>query len=536
MRKQYMKTLKFYIGLLLFTMIIGCTSDKDELVEPIQKGISFNIHTIQLSTRANSDFTIGTIDLLICNEQEEILQKVRAVGSGSSYTATAVIHSPEKRIVHFIANYNSWDSDANIIGKDAREVLAGITTTDFVAWKRIELTNGIVNTTPFSGFEPIELICNMACFTLQVDGLTNVSFAIYNYDRGTITTFNPQTYKFQENLITIPAKVEMKIPTIGDFVNAKVGASGTPSEKFFTFERRNSKSATNYSCMIVKGDLSGTTYYYKIDLIDNNDVRQDIIRNYSYNMVISRVDKTGSSSITAAINGAAANINFTLDENMEIYPSITDGLHKLEVNNNLIVVTDASQTANFKATYSKKNGSTWETVSGKFQNPVIKPIDGYAPAVSSASIDNNGNVTVNIKSLSSEEKQSKIQISVNDGGKKFYRTVNIVIREAYILNIVDTNKNSGQGSEQTVTLQIPSDFPKEKLPINLHFKTNDYFPHKDTPMRFTSVGGTPVYIYTIPETYNPGENLTLKFRSNKEDSNESVEISATYFQNKTFQF
>lgn len=529
-----MKKIRLFITAVLLAALAGCTTDRDPVVEPgAQTGtISFTLNAPQLKTRAaNADFTINRIDLLICDGEERVLQKATTAHDGAGKYTAQVVYSNEPRIVHFVANYDWAGWDDNLIGKDAREVLAGISTMQFTAWKRMDLPGGITVQQPF-GTDPIELICNMAKFTLTVENnLTDVWFAIYNYDRGTIATFNPRAagdvHAFEEGVITVPHDVQFAVPTDDDFKPMTGGA-------FFTFERENSKAGADYSCMIIKGTYSGTETYYKIDIVDAADARQDILRNHSYHITIAGVSNIGHPDIASAIASAADNTNFSLDPSLEVYPSITDGTRKLEVDKNLIVITDDTQSANFTATYSVKSGSTWSVDNSKLGTPTIEPVDGYEAAVTGASINTTtGEVTVTKNSVpASDELRSKIKIPVDymDGSVhvQLYRSVTVLVRPAYIMTATATTVPTTQNAVMTATLTLPATFLKRLLPLEVRFKTNNFYPHDDNPMRYDYDGG-PVYIYTIPETYKPGMAITLKFKSNKNVSAETIMVSAPYF-------
>lgn len=530
-----MKKILLFLTATLLATLAGCTTDRDPVIEPEeQRGpISFTLNVPQLKTRAaNTDFTISRIDLLICDAEERVLQKAATVHDGAGKYTAQVIYSGDPRIVHLIANYDWAEWDGNLIGKDAREVLAGISTNQFTAWKRIELPGGITMQQPF-GTDPIELICNMAKFTLTVEsGLTDVSFAIYNYDRGTIATFNPRAagdgHAFAEDVITVPHDVQLAVPTDTDFKPMTGGA-------FFTFERENSTAGVNYSCMIIKGTYNGTVTYYKIDFVGGTpEVRQNILRNHSYHITVAGISNIGHPDIASAIAAAADNTNFSLDPSLEIYPSITDGTRKLEVDKNLIVITDNSQSANFTATYSVNNGGTWTEDNSKLGTPTIEPVSGYEAAVTNVTINTTtGEVTVTKNPLpASGELRSKIKIPVDywDSGihVQLYRSVIVLVRPAYVMTATASTVPATQNAVMTVTLTLPDNFPTRLLPLEVRFKTDNFYPHGDNPMRYDYDGG-PVYIYTLPDAYTPGTPINnIKFKSNKAASAETIVVSAPY--------
>ncbi|TYK39533.1 fimbria major subunit [Bacteroides pyogenes] len=527
-----MKKLLSYIPLLLLAMAQGCSSGEEPAVQPPspQGAISFTIRAPQIPpSRSGGDFTINRIDLLVCDDAERILEKASTVHNGSGTYTAQVTYSNDPRIVHFIANYDWTGWNDELIGKDAREALAGISTTQFTAWKRIELSGGITQQQPF-GDTPVEMICNMAKFTLSVQsGLENVSFAIYNYDRGTIATFNPRAegtdgHVFDENAITVPADAELKVPSLSDFQPMTGGA-------VFTFERDNASAGNDYSCMIVKGEFSGQTTYYKIDIVNTDEERQDIRRNNSYHINVSNVTNIGHPDIESAIASAADNTNFSLDPSLEVFPSITDGIRKLEVDKNFIVVTEPSQSGNFTATYSVRSGESWVTDNEKM-SVSLKPVEGYEAAVSNAVIDSStGHVSVTLHSIpGSGELRSKIvvQVEYEDGitPVRLYRSVTVVVRPNFTFQAWQVGTvPATQGATMHARVMLPGTFPKELLPLEVRFKTANFFPAPANPMRLTIIDQTPAYIYTITER---GVAIPLEFLSNRAVSAETMVVMIDY--------
>src|SRR3712207_3991342 len=167
-----MKKLLSYIPLLLLAMAQGCSSGEEPAVQPPspQGAISFTIRAPQIPpSRSGGDFTINRIDLLVCDDAERILEKASTVHNGSGTYTAQVTYSNDPRIVHFIANYDWTGWNDELIGKDAREALAGISTTQFTAWKRIELSGGITQQQPFGDRKSTRLNSSHA----------NISYAVF---------------------------------------------------------------------------------------------------------------------------------------------------------------------------------------------------------------------------------------------------------------------------------------------------------------------------------------------------------------------
>ena len=143
----------------------------------------------------NSLYVIAFDDLGYYVESEKAVNLSTDADGFTTFNVT--LHATtEKRILHFIANYDmgniSYASESNIIArletKDA----------DDAYWQRVVLTNGIpsaANTLPTELNNPIPLIRNFAKITVSVDktvtDFTLEGFIVVNVpDKGTVAPYN----------------------------------------------------------------------------------------------------------------------------------------------------------------------------------------------------------------------------------------------------------------------------------------------------------------------------------------------------------
>ncbi len=77
--------------------------------------------------------------------------------------------------------------------------------------------------------------------------------------------------------------------------------------QIYVFESRPSTDPANPVCIIVQGNYNGASSYYRLDPVDASGAPIDIVRNHSYNFVITSVNGAGAGSISAAIAAGASN-------------------------------------------------------------------------------------------------------------------------------------------------------------------------------------------------------------------------------------
>lgn len=411
-----MKQLLYVLVLLLF----GCTKEDLEIENPNQEGyvsVQFKVDIPEaqpVGSRAIDENLISNLYLLIFDENGRFISRHQTTLSGNNYTAT-LPQSNNKRIVHFIANYD-WSSfnDAASVTKDEGEVIAPLQSTGLIFWQRSVLSSGI-NATVFAS-QQVSLIRNMAKFTLvnpSNSGLSNAKFALFNQaSAGSAAPFNTSNRAF-ESVITEP--VGVTFTTAGTFGVADV----------YTFERKNSTVSTTPTYVIVQGTFLGSTYYYKIDIIDDSKNMYDIQRNVWFSIVIQSVTMTGYSTLAAAQSSPASN-NISASVLLQSYPTISDGAYVLSVDKTAISFTTSGQTLQANASYKtvagvSQNSSVVVTLVQDSSFPVINGAVTYDVAT--------GNLTASINNVPANGVSYNATIKIEAG--MLSRTIKLMLHSPF---------------------------------------------------------------------------------------------------------
>lgn len=507
-----MKQLLYVLVLLFF----GCTSenfDDDVSTKIGDVKIQFNVDIPEaeaLPTRAINENLISDLQLLIFDENGRFITRRQAVLSGNSFTVT-LPQSSNKRIIHFIANYN-WSSFSDItsVNKDEGEIIAPLQSTDLIFWQRMVLNSGI-NATVFTS-QPISLIRNMAKFTLvnqPLSGLTNAKFALYNMaSAGSVAPFNTVNRAF-EPIVTEPSGVT--------FTSA--GTLGVAD--IYTFERKNSTVTTTPTYVIVQGTYAGATYYYKIDIIDNNKNMYDIQRNVWFKIVIQGVTMAGYSTLAAAQSSPASN-NISASVLLQSYPTISDGSYVLSVDKTVVSFTINGQTLNANTTY--------KTVAGVAQNSSIVVTlvqDANFPVVNGAVSYNatTGSLTANINNVPSGGVAYSAIIKIEAGNLS--RTIRLMLHAPFTftnISVTPSVVSNILASPATLKFTIPAE-AAYLLPFSCYITTAYLTPNFGNIEVIHENG---VYKYNWKVTA-VGEQ-TINFKTNTNNAAETIFIDADLFQ------
>ena len=520
------KTICGIFSLFLFILLAGCT--QDEMLQPeIQLPDGGNVmvrfsamipeyNTVQ--TRASGG--VNDMYVLVFDQSGTFITREMATltdqtETGGTFTAS-LPSSTNPRIVHFICNYNwSGFSDAGVLGSNEASVVALLSTNNATFWARRELTDGI-NTNSFTASNPIELLRNQAKISVsnQAYNFTLQGFTLHNTpDKSSVAPFNTATTDFEEGAITEP---------IGMGLNSALQADINSDEKYL-FERRN-QSAAAITTVIVQGIYNGTSYYYKIDLIDSDQVRYNIERNYHYMVKIKTVTKEGYTSFTDALEGASHN-NTALDPIIEKYPIISDGISKLEVEKTLIVVTEPNKTISVWANYYPVIANNNIDNSG-----VTVSIMSDEGALSTGSLAYNATTgiitTTSASTIGAEPSIALIRVQKGD----LVRTIRVVLRTPFSFDPVTINGNSPamvlstQNAPATLRFTIPDDFPVDLFPLPIKIYTQGLYPAA-TGLQMVVEGGVVHYVYMATAS----GVQTVELKTNRSGNNETVELKADYF-------
>ncbi|WP_141560885.1 hypothetical protein [Butyricimonas sp. Marseille-P3923] len=182
--------------------------------------------------------------------------------------------------------------------------------------------------------------------------------------------------------------------TTGDISGATSNTTG--SNPVYLYE----SGTANNTSLVIKGTYQGKTYYYKMDLLDNNKSKINILRDYRYTFNITEVNDVGHGSVEEAIHAEAFNhiikITLTIDDT-DAYETTRFDNYYLSVSNSHYILYHATTAAssNLVALKLIVKNSGGEIVTGS-----LSATGGITVVPSSLSVEPGGvqatNVTITI--------------------------------------------------------------------------------------------------------------------------------------------
>ena len=505
---------------------------------------------------------IDRLELLVFNEEGLMADYALATdltkaGEGN-YTFTARLKPQSSPcVIHFVANrnYGGSDSGRQYLGRKESDVLLSdlVTMTEvsqkksIPMWARCKYNEVQEN----SNLGEVKLLRSMAKFTLEshTGKLTDVSYTLCNsYNCGTVAPFKRAALPNLDEAFS----VEDRVPTVPRETFLDNGDAGlgwyTSGASIYGFERRN-KVAKPISCLVIRAKYDGATdySYYKLDFVKsaNRLERYDLLRNYWYKVTINDALAAGAPSLDEALAGPAVN-NLALSEELQAYPSYSDGKGRLEVEASNYIITHGEQTLTFKANYYPEGSATAQN--DKLQIVAVRNETNY-PAItddSQVTITPAGVITATLQPVQPGERRiSDIIVGVT-GDPDLMRIVRVEVREPYRYELFQANGQSAVGNAVTANVHgqkgalsfvitLPEDFKAQQLPMRLRFFTEHFYPDvttedgsmgkfsfglaKDDP----NVTGRSCYT-TIISTLPADRTLRCTFLSNKSACAETIEV------------
>lgn len=338
----------------------------------------------------------------------EVVEATRTQGETGLGTAESPIpfavelsQTPNKRIIHFLANKTI---DANDFGTE-NELIGALYTegTQDAYWQRIELNEGIsfeyednnesgsyddgdelIRNTIGDQLTKVPLIRNFAKITVQkaanmtTAGSVNfdlLGFTVVNVpDRGSIAPIKTNGGGFAQYLDANKAPCDYQTLTgtngytgfvpenmvlntavaAGDDFKPALTDDGN-LVPFYLYERNNQAKNANRTFVIIKGRFGNEDVsYYKVDLTykDGNVTKYfEILRNFSYNIVIKKVESSGAASpgLAAGMTGSHNNLSASIETQSLL--NISDGAERLFVNYTEYVFVGTGETMQLKYRY-----------------------------------------------------------------------------------------------------------------------------------------------------------------------------------------
>ncbi|WP_300969018.1 fimbrial protein [Porphyromonas vaginalis] len=565
------KIFLYFLLLLAFMVLPACqqeqrTAPVDQDGERVTVSLSVDVPhyaPMRAMQEGIDENKIDRLELLVFNEEGLMADYALATdltkaGEGN-YTFTARLKPQSSPcVIHFVANrnYGGSDSGRQYLGRKESDVLLSdlVTMTEvsqkmsIPMWARCKYNEVQEN----SNLGEIKLLRSMAKFTLEshTGKLADVSYTLCNsYNCGTVAPFKRAALPDLDEAFSVDNRVPT-IPRESFLANGDAGlgwyTGGTP---VYGFERRN-KVAKPISCLVIRAKYDGATdySYYKLDFVKsaNRLERYDLLRNYWYKVTINDALAIGAPSLDEALAGPAVN-NLALSEELQAYPSYSDGKGRLEVEASNYIITHGEQTLTFKANYYPEGSATAQN--DKLQIVAVRNATDYnaIKGKGDVSIDNTtGQITATLQpALIETSRISDIIVGVT-GDPDLMRIVRVEVRKPYNYELFQVNGQPAVGNAVTAdvhgqkgalsfVITLPEDFKAQQLPMRLRFFTEHFYPDvttEDVSMGKFSFGlakdganpvGRPCYT-TIITKLPTDRTLRCTFLSNKSDCSETIEV------------
>ena len=565
------RTKIFLYPLLLLAFVALTACQQEQRTAPVDQdgervSVSFSVDVPcyapmrTLQQEGIDENKIDRLELLVFNEEGlmadyALATNLTKAGEGN-YTFTAQLKPQSSPcVIHIVANcdYGGSDSGRQYLGRKESDVLLSnlvtmaevIRTKTIPMWARCKYNEVQEN----SNLGEIKLLRSMVKFTLEKDTpkLTDVYYTLCNsYDCGTVAPFKriampdlDGAFSLVDRVQTIPRETFLPNGDLGWYI------SGEP---VYGFERKN-KMANPISCLVLRAKYNGATEdsYYKIDFVksDNRLERYDLLRNYWYRVVIKDALAAGAPTLEEAVAGPAVN-NLALSEELQAYPSYSDGKGRLEVEASNFILIHGEGTLTFKANYYPEGSAIAQN--DKLQIVAVRN-DADLPAItddSQVSITPAGVITATLQPAQpGVSRISDIIVGVT-GDPDLMRIVRVEVRKPYSYELFQVNGQPAVSNAVTATVHkqqgalsfvitLPADFRIQQLPMRLRFFTEHFYPDattEDGSMGKFSFGlakdganpeGRPCYT-TIISTLPADRTLRCTFLSNKSACAETIQV------------
>ena len=564
------RTKIFLYPLLLLAFVALTACQQEQRTAPVDQdgervSVSFSVDVpcyapMRALQEGIDENKIDRLELLVFNEEglmaDYALAKDLTKQNDGKYTFTAQLKPQSSPcVIHFVANcdYGGSDSGRQYLGRKESDVLLSnlvtmaevIRTKTIPMWARCKYNEVQEN----SNLGEIKLLRSMVKFTLEKDTpkLTDVYYTLCNsYDCGTVAPFKriampdlDGAFSLVDRVPTIPRETFLPNGDLGWYI------SGEP---VYGFERKN-KMANPISCLVLRAKYNGATEdsYYKIDFVksDNRLERYDLLRNYWYRVVIKDALAAGAPTLEEAVAGPAVN-NLALSEELQAYPSYSDGKGRLEVEASNFILIHGEGTLTFKANYYPEGSASAQN--DKLQIVAVRN-DADLPAItddSQVSITPAGVITATLQPAQpGVSRISDIIVGVT-GDPDLMRIVRVEVRKPYSYELFQVNGQPAVSNAVTATVHkqqgalsfvitLPADFRIQQLPMRLRFFTEHFYPDattEDGSMGKFSFGlakdganpeGRPCYT-TIISTLPADRTLRCTFLSNKSACAETIQV------------
>ena len=318
-------------------------------------------------------------------------------------------------------------------------------------------------------------------------GITNIRFAIGNVMKyGSIAPFNRESQTFpQTNLLTAETwKEQCK------YITPSMNLAKTTQSEFstgddemwpnsnnrpvnYTFEHQNTTADPLKVIMEVTFN-DNTKKWYQV-LLQQDGVQLPVKRNHVYRINIKKLGKNlGYDSAAGAYTGTPCNNPWiTVDD---IINEVSDGTYTLKIDDGtyqLFTTNDANKEKTVSFTYSGDDSMTADDFSATWTSN-----DGFAKSIAAPKLEysnGKGTITYNIGAIGEKIKEGVIKLVDTKHGLS--RNIHLYSKTYMDFGFAYSSTMSKEdGATQTLSFTIPSDFPKELLPIEVKIASDDINP------------------------------------------------------------
>lgn len=558
---------KILFGILV--LLLSACSNEEIIESPqisgdkVELTLSVNIPEALSPTRSLGEpAEITSLYLVVFDNMGYLTEYVRATDLSPSGDETkfkvTLQQTPNKRIVHFIANYNienlSYASESEIIGRMT------VSDDEDAYWQRIEFPAGITDDDVTKAkMKRVPLVRNFAKINV-IENLSNFAlegFAVINtLSAGTVAPYNTNGGGFARFADGEICNSYQNITTTQGYkgfnASSSVLQNTSPSwrtEPFYMYERSFPNDATA-TYILIKGKYgsSSKTTYYKVDIVYQNEsglpVYYNILRNFEYAITINSVVGDGYDSPEEAAKHPAGN-NLSGSVETKSLLNISDGKARLFVN-----YTDTTLVSNKAITLKYK---------------YIPDIQSTTPSNSDVKLDHviAGNVIARVGTpIAAENGYSAITIYPKEPGNTtlsqtvtlytangLSREVTFTLRKAESMTVSCTNPVPADiGEDVTLSIKIPDGLSQTLFPLEFLIESDalsiypdaakDYMPVKvgetiDPNRSGSSFGYEKVLSYDDYKaitTENGKKEITCYFLTNKEESASTIYVYNKYFE------
>jgi hypothetical protein len=479
--------------------------------------------------------TIKSLYLVIFDENGNLLEIDKAVpgtynipndtftpdGNAENETVFHVEVTPSsstKRIIHFVANYDVIHAN---LGAEYDVMNKMYTANGNDAyWQRVE----VPSLTDQTHFDKVPLIRNFLKITLQLSSsVTNFSvtgYFLYNMNNsGSVAPFNINTatttanrfanyiddsgnmrkYSYMHDTEKYsgcePGNVALDNPSLTSITWKDLTAS--PSS--YVYESTYKPNDTKYPCMIIRGRYgSNNETYYKADFSytkNNVTTHYDLIRNFEYKIIITKVQGDGYPTVDAAINGlpmndligaaTSADINNISANSQHLYVNTTDEMivddaHTFTIAYKNVINTDKPSEPNYNGVNNNVKTATETT------NPItITGLTGDVGTGVVSSADETSGTYTQYRTITftpnaiQPGRVLKQTITITNAAG-LARTVTLTLRKPLELNLACTPTTvSSSATDIDLTLTIPAGLTKYRFPMDFYIESdkNNVYPN-----------------------------------------------------------